>query len=74
MRVHKKVLSHDSGEWLLCCWYDCEKQGYEIYHATEKDGPKLVKYVFCSERHREYFLNSHRNWGNARSGVAPIFL
>lgn len=62
MRVHRKVISRDSGNWLLCCWDDCERFGYEIHHVTINDAkpgypPKLVKFVFCSERHRQYWLD-----------------
>lgn len=62
--LQKKVLSRLSGEWLLCCWDDCERPGYELHKAVEvrPDG-ETTTFVFCSERHKEYFKSSHRQWG-----------
>lgn len=68
MRVHKKVLSRDTGLWLLCCWQDCERQGYELYKCVKHEINQDVAFVFCSERHRQYFLNSHRDNGNLPLG------
>jgi len=66
-RHSKKVLSRDSGDWLLCCWDTCEKPGYEankaVQRVTENSERKTVTYVFCSERHKQYFLHSHIRYG-----------
>lgn len=63
----KKVMSHDTGEWLLCCWMECEKLGTNAHIAvqrtTEEGYDKTIKYVFCSEKHKEYFKNSHLKYG-----------
>lgn len=69
----KKVLSRDAGRWLLCCWDDCDKPGYELYktrfhdHAKgypcEHPDAKHPQYIFCTERHRQFFLHSHRAMG-----------
>lgn len=71
MRVHKKVLSHNSGNWILCAFEDCERPGYEVHHVTTNEGyepflqadgtvnyePKLLKYIFCCEGHRQLWLD-----------------
>jgi hypothetical protein len=70
MRVHKKVLSHNTGTWILCAFEDCELPGYEVHHVTTNEGyepflredgvhyePKLLKYVFCSEGHKQLWLD-----------------
>jgi hypothetical protein len=78
MRNTKPVLSRDAGRWLQCCWDDCERQGYELhktrFHDHARGLPcadprsKHVWYVFCTERHRDYFLHSHRDMGNLPPG------
>lgn len=85
----KGVLSLDKaarGEttWLTCCWEDCEKQGYDLHrtrfhdHAArvpcDSEIAKHVFYVFCSEPHRQLFLNSHRDHGNMAPGHNKRFL
>lgn len=82
-RHGKAVLSLDkarSGEtvWLRCCWDDCEEQGVTLhqtkFHAHARGYPcghelaKHVMYVFCSERHRQMFLNGHLDYGNLPLG------
>jgi hypothetical protein len=79
----KPVLSMDKavrGEtrWLPCCWEDCEKTGTTLHMTMHHDHNKGVpcdapwakhpKFVFCSERHRQLFLNSHRSNGNLPTG------
>jgi len=64
VRVAKKVLSMHTDEWLTCCWDDCIKVGYDL-HAIRVDygvpgAPNVVKFVFCSDRHRAYWGNSSR--------------
>lgn len=63
--VHRKrVLSHDTGRWILCAWDDCERQGYEnhkvqINEAKPGFPPKIIKFVFCSDGHRQYFIDEN---------------
>lgn len=72
MRVAKKVLSRDSDAWLTCCWDECQRPGYDLHKITVNYGtgyePHLVKYVFCSEKHRNYWGNGHRSYGNLPAG------
>lgn len=63
--VHKKIINHDrGGTYVLCAWDTCEKPGYEMYKCVEHDSTpgygedKTLTYVFCSERHRQYFIHS----------------
>lgn len=67
--LEKMVLSRDSDRWLLCCWDECDKHGYEsnkaVYHDHPRGMPcnhpyaKHVNYVFCSDRHKTMFVTSH---------------
>jgi len=78
VRVSKPVLSRDAGTWLQCCWFECERQGFDLhktrFHDHNKGVPcahpdsRHVWYVFCSERHRDYFLHSHISMGNLPAG------
>lgn len=68
-RVHKKVISLDTGRALLCCWSDCERNGYDLYQARVNYAaagfpPEVVKYVFCSEAHKMYWVRSGQRTGN----------
>lgn len=86
MAVVKGVLSMDKavrGEtvWLRCGWDDCERQGVDLHKTRFHDHPprmrcdsidaKHVFYVFCSDGHKNLFLNSHRNMGNRTPGTNP---
>lgn len=78
MRNSKGVLSFSSGDWIKCAWFECEAQGYELYksvfheHARTMrcDNPlsQHVNFIFCSERHKQYYLHSHVDLGNLPPG------
>lgn len=78
MPVAKKVLSFSSGNWITCAWFECQKDGFELYksvfheHARELtcDHPASghVNFVFCSERHRQFFRHSHVDFGQLPAG------
>jgi hypothetical protein len=80
MAVEKKVLSRDDETWLTCCWADCERPGYSsnrtYFHDHNPGFPctapeaKHVWYVFCTERHRQFFLHSHKAMGKLPPGYA----
>ena len=69
-RVYKRVVNLDHGgtKMVTCAWSDCERDGYEnnkiIIHEHAKtigcSSPlaKHIHYVFCSERHRNYWGES----------------
>ena len=62
--LEKKVINHDrGGTYVLCAWDTCEKPGLESNKCIEHDESpgypaKTISYVFCSERHRQYFIHS----------------
>lgn len=71
----KRILSLDQARlgdtvWLPCCFDDCEKHGVNLHQAMLHDHNPGIRcsdptakhpvFVFCSERHRQYFLASHR--------------
>ena len=81
--IGKRILSVDAarqGEtrWLLCCWDDCQEYGVDLHktmfhdHARGLPCPhpdsRHIWYVFCSERHRQLFLNSHHAYGKLGAG------
>jgi hypothetical protein len=83
VRRGQGVLSVDKanrGEtlWLLCCWEDCERQGVQAHKTFSHDHARGLRcdsamskhswFVFCSERHRQLFLNSHISKGNLPTG------
>ena len=69
-RLMRKVILRegDIGGKVFCAWDDCDNDGYIMFHvainAARPGFPRqLERYVFCSERHRQYFLNVHRDRG-----------
>lgn len=77
--IQKKVINRDA--WgdrkIVCAWDDCERDGFDLYKCRVNYGtpgyPQVVRYVFCSERHRQYWIHSHRSYGNLPSGSACSF-
>jgi hypothetical protein len=78
MPIARKVLSRSSDTWIQCCWFECERPGFELYktvfheHAKQLrcDHPlsEHVNFVFCSERHRQLYLHSHIEMGKLPPG------
>jgi hypothetical protein len=70
--LHKKAINHDrGGTYVMCGWDDCTKDGYEMYKAVEFLGyepiiwegriqylTKTLTFIFCSQRHKDYFQHS----------------
>lgn len=62
--LEKKVINHDrGGTYVLCAWDTCERYGFETYKAIERiSAPgyplQTLTYVFCTERHKQYFIHS----------------
>ncbi len=69
------VSAGPSGERILCGWDDCEQYGLQLYgariqYAKPGSGEDYeVIHLFCSERHRAYFENGHRSFGNLPAGM-----
>lgn len=67
-RVHRKVIIRegaDEGGKIFCAWADCDADGYTLYQLRSNDAkpgmpPQIIRFVFCSERHRQYFLHTQR--------------
>lgn len=77
--IQKKVINLDrGGTYVVCAWDECEQDGVESNKCTVNYGKpgypdQIVKYVFCSERHRQYWINSHHSYGNLPSGAGRSF-
>jgi len=75
-RLSRKVIIREGeaeGDKIYCGWDICDKDGTMLHHVAinmAKPGfPRhLARYVFCTERHKQYFLNSHRP---GQYGVLP---
>lgn len=69
-RVYKRVVNMDSGgtRYITCCWADCEEYGLENHKITQHEHARSVpcesvlarhmNYVFCSDRHKRFWLES----------------
>jgi hypothetical protein len=77
MPIAKKVHSYSSDTWINCAWFECDRQGYELYKivthehvAMPCDDPRAehIHFIFCTERHRQYFGHSHKNFGKLPPG------
>jgi hypothetical protein len=64
--IQKSVINLDHGgsKHIMCAWDDCENDGFEMYKLRINYGkaetPHYVMHVFCSDRHKDYFINSAR--------------
>ena len=85
MVMLKPVLSGNTGQWIRCVWCHMNGQrrrGFELHktlfheHARtvpcEDPRAKHVQYLFCSERHKQYFRNSHIELGNLPAGYRSV--
>jgi hypothetical protein len=61
----KKVINHDQGgTYVMCAWDTCENPGFECHKVRTKQhaegyaetDERYMNYVFCSERHKQYWL------------------
>lgn len=79
--VNDKVvinLDHGGSRHVACAWDDCERDGYESNMVKVNYGkpgsPHIVKHVFCTERHRQYFINSVHSYGRLPAGHRSTFI
>ncbi len=64
-----------TGVPLLCCWDDCGQYGQNGIQTRENVGPgKTLTYIFCTDVHRMYWVNSKRSYGNLPSGSRSALL
>lgn len=79
--VAKKAINMDHAanggtvKFVMCAWDDCERDGYEIYKIVTETGnvakghpSRPLTYIFCSERHRQYWIHSARQAKAAERG------
>lgn len=66
-KTDRVVINHDhfEGKHIYCAWDTCEKDGYESNKVVETISapghPKqTLTYVFCSERHRQYWIDQNK--------------
>ncbi len=72
-------LDHDGTRHIMCAWDTCERDGYELHKVVTNNAapgkpPNLLRYVFCTERHKMYWVNSHRSYGNLPPGYARSYI
>jgi hypothetical protein len=71
-------LDHAGDRHVACAWDDCERDGYETNKVKvnygKVDTPQIVQYVFCTERHRQFWINSHRSYGKLPPGFKRSFI
>jgi hypothetical protein len=67
-----RVISGSTGLAILCCWTDCERVGDDRHRVVLPEPRGNLIYLFCSERHREYWRNSHHSMGNLPSGAKSL--
>lgn len=80
--THKKVinLDHAGDRHVMCAWDDCEHDGYDMhmvrvnYGADAGPNAHVVKHVFCTERHKQFWINSHRAYGKLPPGFRRSFI
>jgi hypothetical protein len=68
--LDKKVINHDrGGTHVMCAWDTCERDSFENYKVrvnNAKPGypPRYMNYTFCSETHKQYWINNARPGSN----------
>jgi hypothetical protein len=69
--IQKKVINHDSGtgRHIICAWDTCTNDGVEMHKVRTNTGApgeqkRYMDYVFCSERHKMYWVEQARNPGS----------
>lgn len=82
MRNSKRVYSHGGDNFIRCAWFECDQDGFELYksvfheHARGLpcDDPRSehVNFVFCSERHKQYYLHSHKDLNMLPPGFKTV--
>ena len=77
--LQKKVINHDrGGTHVMCAWDTCELDGYEtnkvVVHEGVSGNVRDITFVFCTERHKAYWLNSVRDVNNLPPGYRRSIL
>lgn len=65
--AQKKVVNLDrGGTFVACAWDECDRDGFELFKVRAHEHPPTwaceqgshVTFVFCSERHKLFWLHS----------------
>lgn len=69
-QVHDREYRGYDGDGVAypCCWDDCQKTGTMLHLLPIREGEEVTNYVFCSERHKQYHINSHVAYGKLPAG------
>jgi hypothetical protein len=71
-------MDHDGDRHVACAWEDCEKDGLESFKAVVHNGtpgyPQDVSHVFCSQRHKEFWVTSSIRYGRLPEGRRSSYL
>jgi hypothetical protein len=68
--INKKVINMDHGgaKHVMCAWDTCERDGYQNNRVRVNNGtptePRYMNYIFCTNRHKMYWLASMRSGNN----------
>jgi hypothetical protein len=73
LQLARKVISiGPAHDYIMCSWDDCERYGVMLYGVRIPYGVPphdyTVIHVFCSERHKQYFLHGHVHYGKLPPG------
>lgn len=69
MSDYDTVRSGVTDRIIPCCWAECDRPGLKAHQLVVPENPqKNLIYLFCSDRHRALYVNSHRSYGNLLSG------
>lgn len=86
--IEKKAINMDHAanggdcKFVMCAWDTCEKDGFETYKVVTETGnvsggyeSRPLTYIFCCERHRQYWIHSahqaKRGYDTHRHGDLP---
>lgn len=62
-RIEKPMLNMDHGgeSYITCAYWLCDQRGYDLHQVRinygKRDTPHVVKHIFCTERHKQGFIN-----------------
>lgn len=75
VEVGRHVVDTSDGETLACCWSDCERAGVLLHRvriwegASPLSGKSVYSWkVFCSERHKMFYVNAPRSLNKLPAG------
>jgi hypothetical protein len=77
-RVIQKKVNTRTGDFFLCCYSDCDRDGVELHKLRVRNAApgswellgvqEFITYVFCSEGHKQLFADSATPDGKGHDG------